>query len=40
MADLVSDDNGEIVFFNDSGFRSLAIRTDAAVVANGQARLT
>ena len=37
MADLVSDDNGEIVFCNDSGFRSLAIRTDSQVVANGQA---
>jgi hypothetical protein len=37
MADLVSDDNGEIVFCNDSGFRSLAIRTDAQIVANGQA---
>jgi len=38
LADLISDDNGEIVFFNDSGFRSLAIRTDAAVVANGRAQ--
>jgi hypothetical protein len=37
MADLISDDNGEIVFCNDSGFRSLAIRTDAQIVANGQA---
>jgi hypothetical protein len=37
MADLVSDDNGEIVFCNDSGFRSLAIRTDSQIVANGQA---
>lgn len=36
MADLVSDDNGEIVFFNDSGFRSLAIQTDSAVVADGR----
>ena len=36
LADLISDDNGEIVFFNDSGFHSLAIRTDAAVVANGR----
>lgn len=37
MADLVSDDNGEIVFFNDSGFRTLGITTDASVVADGQA---
>ena len=38
LTDLISDANGEIVFFNDSGFRSLAIRTDAAVVANGRAQ--
>jgi hypothetical protein len=37
LADLVADANGEIVFFNDSGFRSLAIRTDRSVVADGQA---
>ena len=37
MADLISDDNGEIVFCNDSGFRSLALRTDSQIVANGQA---
>ncbi len=37
LADLVADANGEIVFFNDSGLRSLAIRTDRAVVADGQA---
>ena len=36
LADMISDDNGEIVFFNDSGFHSLALRTDAAVVANGR----
>ena len=36
LADLISDANGEIVFFNDSGFHSLTIRTDAAVVANGR----
>ena len=36
LADLISDANGEIVFFNDSGFHSLAVRTDAAMVANGQ----
>jgi hypothetical protein len=37
MADLVSDDNGEIVFCNDSGFRSLAIHTDSQVVGDGRA---
>jgi hypothetical protein len=36
LADLAADANGEIVFFNDSGFRSLAIRTDRAVVAEGR----
>ena len=38
LADLISDDNGEIVFFNDSGFHSLSLRTDAAVVASGRAQ--
>jgi hypothetical protein len=38
LADLISDDNGEIVFFNDSGFHSLSLRTDAAVVAKGRAQ--
>ena len=37
LADLVADANGEIVLFNDSGFRSLAIRTDRMVVADGHA---
>jgi hypothetical protein len=37
MADLVSDANGAVVFCNDSGFRSLAIRTDSQIIANGQA---
>ena len=37
LADLVSDANGEVVFFNDSGFRSLGITTEAAVVADGEA---
>jgi hypothetical protein len=36
LADLVSDANGEIVFCNDSGFRSLAIRTDSEIVADGR----
>ena len=37
LADLVSDENGEIVFFNDSGFRTLSIETDAEVVSKGKA---
>ena len=37
LADLVSDARGEIVFYNDSGFRSLAIRTDRVVVGEGRA---
>lgn len=37
LAELLSDDNGEIVFFNDSGARSLGIATEAAVVAKGAA---
>jgi hypothetical protein len=38
LADLISDANGEVVIFNDSGFRTLALRTDAAVVDGGRAR--
>ncbi|MGI9437690.1 MAG: hypothetical protein ACR2Q4_23145 [Geminicoccaceae bacterium] len=37
LSDLISDDQGEIVFFNDSGFRTLSIKTHSAVVSNGQA---
>lgn len=37
LDDLISDDNGEIVFFNDSGFRTLSIATGSSVVSNGQA---
>lgn len=37
LSDLVGDANGEVVIFNDSGSRTLAIRTEAAVVAEGQA---
>jgi hypothetical protein len=37
LADLVSDANGEIVLFNDSGFRTIAIRAEAAVLADGRA---
>ncbi|MEM7022293.1 MAG: hypothetical protein AAF637_06820 [Pseudomonadota bacterium] len=36
MNDLIGDENGEIVFYNDSGFRRLAIATDATVQAEGQ----
>lgn len=36
LADLISDDNGEIVFFNDSGFRTLSIETDEGIVSKGQ----
>jgi hypothetical protein len=36
LADLVSDANGEIVVFNDSGFRTLAIRSESPVVADGR----
>jgi hypothetical protein len=38
LADLLSDANGEVVIFNDSGFRTLALHTDAAVVDGGRAR--
>jgi hypothetical protein len=37
LEDLISDDNGEIVFFNDSGFRTLSITTQSSVVSNGRA---
>jgi hypothetical protein len=37
LADLVSDANGEVVLFNDSGFRTMASRAEAAVIADGRA---
>lgn len=37
MADLVSDRNGEIVLFNDSGVRTLGITASGPVVADGRA---
>jgi hypothetical protein len=37
LSDLVGDANGEVVIFNDSGFRTVAIRTEATVVAEGEA---
>ena len=38
LADLVSDTNGEVVLFNDSGFRTVAIRAETAVIADGRAQ--
>ena len=37
LSDLISDANGEVVLYNDSGLRSLAVSTDAAVVGRGEA---
>jgi hypothetical protein len=37
LSDLVGDANGEVVIFNDSGLRTMLLRTDAAVVAEGEA---
>lgn len=37
LDDLISDDNGEIVFFNNSGFRTLSITTRSSVVSDGKA---
>jgi hypothetical protein len=37
LSDLVGDANGEVVVFNDSGFRTVLLRTSAAVVAEGEA---
>lgn len=36
LADLIQDENGEVVLFNDSGLRSLGISTDAGVTAEGE----
>ncbi len=38
LDDLLSDDNGEIVFFNDSGFRTLSITTRSLVISDGRAK--
>lgn len=35
LSDLIADANGEVVFFNDSGFRAIGISSDAPVVAEG-----
>jgi hypothetical protein len=37
LSELLGDANGEIVLFNDSGLRRLALATDAVVVADGRA---
>lgn len=37
VADLISDRNGEIVFFNDSGVRTVGVSASARVVADGRA---
>jgi hypothetical protein len=37
LADLMRDQNGEVVLFNDSGLRALALSTDVPVVAEGEA---
>jgi hypothetical protein len=36
VADLVTDANGEVVIFNDSGFRTLALYADSGVVESGR----
>lgn len=36
LADLIRDDNGEVVLFNDSGMRSIGLTADAALVEEGQ----
>jgi hypothetical protein len=36
MSDLIADDQGEIVLFNDSAVRRLVVTTDATVVADGR----
>jgi len=36
MSDLIADEHGEIVFFNDSDLRRLVVKGDAAVVAEGR----
>jgi len=36
LEDLIEDDNGEVVLFNDSHVPGLALATDAKLVARGQ----
>lgn len=37
LSDFIGDANGEVVIFNDSGLRTVLLRTEAAVVAEGEA---
>jgi hypothetical protein len=37
MGDMIGDHNNEVVLFNDSGLKALAIATDAALVGEGDA---
>jgi hypothetical protein len=37
LDDLIRDEHGEVVLFNDSGVRSMAVETNAEVVARGAA---
>jgi hypothetical protein len=37
LSDLIEDANGEVVVFNDSNLRNLALTTDASVIAEGRA---
>lgn len=37
LADLMLDDNGEVVLFNDSNLRSLTLRAGARLVRRGEA---
>lgn len=36
LDDLIEDDNGEVVLFNDSHVPSLALETDSRIVARGE----
>lgn len=36
LDDLIEDDNGEVVLFNDSHVPSLALETDSRVIARGE----
>ena len=37
LDDLMRDQNGEVVLFNDSGLRALAVSTESPVVEDGRA---
>lgn len=37
LSELVADENGEIVLFNDSGFRRVVLEADARLVSQGTA---